>query len=556
MIKSRNSESTKVFRLGKISISTWLIYLISLITIVSIAGFLNVTTTVNADEVVLNPRIEIAPFEGTSGTDVFVRIFDFVPSRIVFVKLYLPTVITINVTTDTVGFAVATIKTDLAPAGQYIISADDGTNIITAYFKVLPTVKLNESGGYVGDLVTIQGNGFAAKKPISIYFDASKVTTSDTDDLGSFANAKFVIPQTTLGKHNIKTQDSEGNVIIQAYNINNKVIIDPLKGCVGDTINIYGSGFPGAISVVLYFDDKDIASVQTDAAGIFATKIIIPPCGDAAHKIKISDGLNPTFNDVTVMPAMTISQKEGFIGMSVSLSGTGFRIGNALNATYDTNKLNGSTVDQNGNFTFSFNIPKSKAGEHIVTVTDGVNTKTAKFSVESTPPLAPNLVLPAEGGRLTKDIRFQWEAVTDPSGVVYFLEISDDTRFTEPLISQSNLNQTYFNVPDNQKILPGKTEPYYWRVKAVDEASNVSQWSVIGTFYKGYTVGTIMSGMPGWTKFALIGLGLILFVFLIIFIWRSIRKVRYIDESYDDEYSDMDNDTEWEQNANTDKYLN
>jgi hypothetical protein len=87
-------------------------------------------------------------------------------------------------------------------------------------------------------------------------------------------------------------------------------------------------------------------------------------------------------------------------------------------------------------------------------------------------------------------------------------------------------------------MLTGRERPYYWRVKAVDLASNESGWSTVQSFYKGHTFFTIMSNMPDWVKFTLIGLGLLLFSFMFFWIGHTIRKLRNIDEDIEDEEED------------------
>jgi len=270
----------------------------------------------------------------------------------------------------------------------------------------------------------------------------------------------------------------------------------------------------------------------------------------------MTDGLNPVITDITVVPALIISQDNGWVGMGVTLNGTGFRSNNALLAVYDNTKLSGSTIDQKGSFTFTFNVPKSKAGLHNIQVTDGINNRTASFTVESTPPPAPGLLVPAEGDRFTKDARFFWETVSDPSGVTYVIEVADDARFSRPIISQAGMAQTYLDVPDSAKTLPGKSDLYYWRVKAVDGASNIGAWSVTGSFYKGVTVESVMADMPAWTKFALIGIGLLLFVFMVVFIRRNIMRVRYSDEADGEEYQDDEYYSDWQQSSSNNRYDN
>jgi hypothetical protein len=542
---------------NKFKLPVFIVLSILMCAIIISTCFLMVPKAVSADPEEL-PRIEITPFEGSIGTTVYIRIFDYTPENVVFVKFGNQVITTITVETDVNGFAVASFILDLTPAGTFPIYVDDGIYEDYGYFNVLPSVNTDELGGAVGDIVTIDGYGFSAEKPISIYFDSTKISTSDTDELGTFSNARFSIPATPLGKHVIKVQDSEGYTVSYDYNVTQKMIVEPYSVCVNNKVNISGMGFPAITNLVVFFDGEDISAMTTDAYGVFSTNITVPPCGDGIHTIKVSDGVNPAFGDVIVNPNVHISDSSGYIGMQLTITGTGFRIGNNLNATYDETRLNGTTVDDLGNFVFSFNVPRSISGSHTITVTDGVNTKSMIFNVESTPPLAPNLELPVDGTRFTNEIRFQWEAVTDPSGVFYVIEIANDARFTQPTISQGNLEQTYYDLPDDPKITPGRSEPYFWRVRAIDYASNQGNWSVVGTFYKGYTVGSIMSDMPGWTKFILIALGLVLFIFLILFIWKSVRRVSEVEYSEDDTYSELESeyDNDWEEMPNPNKRLN
>ena len=507
-------------------------------------------------------NITISTATGTVGSTVLVRVTNapgteswvsFRPDPAKMPEPRPPTV-TLNITV-TGGVGSEEFDIGITPAGYYLFKADFCDTQVP--FTVTPSVTLNQAGGLIGDIVEVWGNGFAAAKPVTIYLDDVKMTTSDTDDFGSFPNAKFTFPPSASGKHTILVKDSEKNSVKTTYTINPRVVLNPVSGSVGDTIQASAAGFPAVSNVILSYDGVDLATVPTDARGSVLTTFKIPPCGDALHKVKLTDGLNPVITGVTVVPAMTISQNTGYVGQSVTMNGTGFRIGNALAATYDTVNLSGSTVAQDGSFSYTFKIPKSMAGPHNINVSDGINNRSAAFTMESTPPPAPGLVAPSEGTRFTKDARFLWEGVTDPSGVTYTIEIADDSRFSQPVISQGNLSQTYLDVPDAAKTLPGKSDGYYWRVKAVDGASNVGGWSVIGSFYKGVTVESVMSDMPAWTKFTLVGVGLLLFVFMVIFIRRNIMRVRYSDDDEaEEEYSDDEYGGELESGNKSRGYLN
>jgi hypothetical protein len=450
------------------------------------------------------------------------------------------------------------MKIDQMPGGRYTVTADDGVNVKSTQFKVIPQTSMSQVGGNVGDIISVSGNGFAASKPINVYFDDVKITTADSDILGTFQNARFSVPPSPYGKHIVKIQDSEGTSSSMSYMVNPKTVINPLNATVTDNIALTGTGFAAATNITVYFDGKESSMVQSDKYGAFNATFKVPPCSDGIHKIKASDGINVAMNEITISPVLTISKDSGFINMQVNLTGYGFRAGNSLSAMYDSTKINGSTVDENGNVTLAVNIPKSKAGAHTITVNDGVNTKKVGFTVESTPPPVPNLLLPTEGSRITKDVDFKWDAVTDPSGVCYTLQISDDARFARIILTEANILLPGFAMPDEKKILLSRSEPFFWRIKAIDNAGNESNWSVTGSFYKGYTVNTIISDMPAWTKFALIALGVVLFVFLVLFIWKNIKRISAMkyEEQEAEYYGDAEYDTNWEGKSKSKEWSN
>jgi hypothetical protein len=493
-----------------------------------------------------NPSVEVLPSQGTVGTAVYVKIINYQASKQVIVtfgtgttigtgtSVGTKTYVATKTTTDASGYGVADFNIDIFPAGRYTIMADDGVNTITTGFKLIPSISLGDTvAGYVGDVVSVNGNGFAAKKLIYLGVDDLKLVTGETDEKGQCSNMRMVIPPCSRGNHNIKLQDSENNVATAVYNVRQQVSIMPSSAAVGDNVTIIGTGFQGVADITAYFDDKDVSVVQTGTDGGFATSIKIPACGDGVHKIKVDDRTNKTFSDIKVSSNMTINPEIGFIGMQVGLQGSGFRPGFPVNVTYDNVKMEATTVQAQGSFTHSFKIPVSRAGPHSVTATDGINTQKVIFTVESTPPLAPTTQLPADGDRQIKDIHFEWGTVNDPSGVTYTFEVADDPKFTNVIMSQSNIGANYIDITEDSKMLPGKEKPYYWRVKAVDRASNEGQWSLVSSFYKGHTFMTIIGNMPEWVKWVLVALGLALFGFMFFWIGHTIKKLRRLDE--DDE---------------------
>jgi hypothetical protein len=96
---------------------------------------------------------------------------------------------------------------------------------------------------------------------------------------------------------------------------------------------------------------------------------------------------------------------------------------------------------------------------------------------DTTPPPIPILLSPANGSQVsTLRPTLDWSDVTDPSGVVYELQVDDDYNFSSPIISNTFDSSEYTST----ELVPNIT--YYWRVRAVDGVDNTSSWSSVYKF--------------------------------------------------------------------------
>jgi hypothetical protein len=457
-----------------------------------------------------------------------------------------------NATTDDSGYAITSFTVDLIPGGRYVVMADDGVNSKTAYFRVTPKIKLEQTSGFVGDEVVISGNGFAAEKPVSVYMDEVRMETGDSDVDGQLANLRFVVPSCPMGNHDLKVEDSDGNYTTTTYNIRQNMAVTPSIAQVGNDVTISGTGFQNK-DVTIYFDDEDVTVIRPASDGSFAVKIAVPPCGDGVHKIKADDGVNRSYFDLTVTPSLIITPDNGNIGTQVSAQGFGFRPGLPVTALYDNIELEATIINSVGSFTFSFQVPKSKSGSHTIVISDSINSLTSAFTVESTPPVAPTLVSPLDSAKITEDIHFEWNPVSDPSGIVYSFELADDAQFSNIIVAEYNMAAPFYDLYDNGELLISREAPYYWRVMAIDGASNTSSWSSIGTFYKAITVNSIVTNMPAWTKYVLLFLGVVLVGFMLFLFSRALKRIRRTDEEEMEEEYLSEEDTEWSYESEPDE---
>ena len=283
------------------------------------------------------------------------------------------------------------------------------------------------------------------------------------------------------------------------------------------------------------FNNNFIQSAQTDTLGSFYIPAFeIPDLGLAqgSYYIEAEDEdqnlaiaaftlntITPTTTPPTTTPPTTtppdetdlsISASGHTIGSLIGIGGSGFTPNGTAIIKYDGVEVATTTIEPNGSFLITFQAPPSAGGDHIIAVTDGVNTSQVTYTVETTPPSPPPPLLPKLGAKVNSPINFEWENVADDSPpVTYTLQVSVDSSFgaTSIVIEKTGLEVSEYTFTEQEELaLAGKETPYYWRIKAVDAASNESAWSGLGEFYI-----TPPFSFPTWAIIVLSILGALIF---------------------------------------------
>jgi len=198
------------------------------------------------------------------------------------------------------------------------------------------------------------------------------------------------------------------------------------------------------------------------------------------------------------------------------MSGNGFGSSQVITIKYDAAQVaTGVATNAKGSFTSSFRAPKSSGGDHAVTATDAAaNSASTTFTMESTPPTTPTPLSPEPGSRIgfigETTVTFDWSDITDPSGVSYILEISQEAAFSTILLRKEGLTQSQYALTDAEALDSGD---YYWRMKAVDGAQNASDWTAAQVFHIG--------AMSLWLFVTIAVLAVVL---IVVIVWR-IKKV-------------------------------
>ena len=461
--------------------------------------------------------ISVSPTSGPTTTSLTVSGTGFTAGNTVLV--YFPDTTTWKtnaVVTGACTFSAPSFTVGEYPAGSKTVWVNAGGTWYSSPFVVTPDISLNPTTDYVDQEVVISGTGFAASKNVTVTFYTSvtgyvTAGTASTNANGSFSSATFTVPESYRGSHTVKAVDGSSNSDTASFTTKQSIAISPTSGAVGDEVTVTGTGFGANKYMNITYAGGAITispPPKTGANGSFSAKFNVPSCVNGTYEVKAKEGTTTyvgTANFV-VSAGASLSKTTGNVGTSLTVTGTGFVVNATVTVTYDGVQVATTTVSAGGTFSAFFNVPVSTGGNHTITVTDNAgNTETLTFTMESTPPSTPTPLLPEMGVKTKSQTEFDWEDVTDPSPpVTYTLQIATDADFTatSTVLTKEDITTSAYTLTKEEKLESTKEEaPYYWRIKAIDGASNESGWSGAGTFYvSGFSFG-------GWFKYVLYVLG-------------------------------------------------
>jgi hypothetical protein len=338
--------------------------------------------------------------------------------------------------------------------------------------------------------------------------------------------ASFTIPEAAYGTNFVQFLRSwrPENPYGFSFSVVPDITVTPSTCTPHSTVTVKGTGFPAKNQEIsVSFDGKDTKmDITASDLGSFTGQFTVPDTMAGNHQFQATVG-NFSVGDLTanlqVGPIISLDPAHPDLGTEVTLTGEGFAAKSAVSIKYDDIAVSNSpTSDDTGNFTEKFVVPNSSADTHVITATDRAgNVATFGLPLESTPPPAPNPVSPVDerfGWFGSQPVIFNWTPVSDPSGITYTLEVDKSLGFF-PLAP--GMRKTDLTKPNTIMTLEPGT--YYWRVKAVDGAGNVSPWSLSPyPFQVGFFSGLYLA----------VGA----FIFLIIFIFIVRAFFRRVGEYY------------------------
>jgi hypothetical protein len=410
--------------------------------------------------------------------------------------------------------------------------------IALADFNVFPgEIELTPGAGTVDSEFTISGQGLRPDQRITIEYDAKEVSIiggdTRTDGDGEF-RSNIVVPEVPAGEYTITAIDESGNRPETEFEVTPQIALNPASQDVDKSVEVRGTGFAARERVTVTLDGSEVVTtpvtLHTNRFGSLGGNFIIPPrpayTDGSLVKIQVRDESNnvaeaelailPIPATISLSPA-TSPVLPGYVGMELTVSGIWFVPGATIDITYgDGETVPVATTEalDSRNFSAIFMVPPSVPGSHEVGASDGTNSVSAVFTMESERPLTPVLLSPTAAAVIEAGTTFDWENVSDPSGITYVLQVAADSDFVAIVLGKTELADSEY-IPNGEERLKlvKKEAPYHWRVKAVDGTFSESYWTVPSPFYIGSPQG---ASLPGWMKYLWIGVGCGLAAFFII----------------------------------------
>lgn len=376
--------------------------------------------------------------------------------------------------------------------------------------------------GPAGTVVDISGENFAEDEELTIEYDGDEIgIESGDEDTGSRGNFEctIIIPLSTAGDHTVTIRDESLTEVEETFTVEPEMSFSPTQAPPGDTVEVSGTGYGEKVDVDITLGTGAVATKETDRDGNFTVSFIVPELDEDTYALvaEDEDGNDDEGSFIveigieTTISPVTSSASPGYVGQSVTVSGTGFLANSTVTITYATTPTTVATTtsDAEGAFTATFDIPASEPGAHTITASDGTNSLNVPFYMETQAPEIPQPLLPQDGAKTESMTLFDWEAVTDDSGVTYGLQIATDEEFTASamVLEKTGLTESEYTLTKEEALESRSAEePYYWRMRAVDGVGNASQWTGVGEFSVGFT-------WPDWIIHLWWGLGVLGAVF-------------------------------------------
>ncbi len=474
------------------------------------------------------PAISIHPKSGAPGTKVVLtgsNFSSYIGDRlsIFFNNTEIPR-IAVSVPTSGSFELVFEVPEKTEPGEAPIsIRGESGESLAEEMFTVpAPELILSTWGGEAATKLEVMARGFQVGKAVDFSYYFGEVTvhigSQVAQDTGE-CSEEFIIPESPRGKHSISASNVVGQRADAIFAIIPSITIEPSSAAVGDTVMVRGTGFTADDDISVNLFNNAVAQAKASVSGSFTVDFIVPVMKAGKYLIAVEDvNREVKWAELTITSRIGLNKNLGEVGAKLTVSGTGFEIRSVVTIKYDTEELSTVKTNDMGAFTENITVPISAPGAHVITATDGYNLRQAVYTIESEAPAAPEPLLPREHAAVSSPFVLDWEGVYDISQpLIYFVQIARTPDFRRPILEKSDLIASQLTIGNGDTLLPSRRGTYYyWRVRAVDGASNVGEWSTVTAFRV-----KPASPLPSWLRNVLIGVAALIVIIFGYRIWKG-----------------------------------
>jgi hypothetical protein len=239
------------------------------------------------------------------------------------------------------GFTANFTVPNIAPRGEYTITAQDAGGAGTAVFNVIQSITVTLPAGKTkvgpGDVITISGQNFS---PGTVTFKLDGVAipgvTGTANAAGVLGDVSYTVPAIRGGAHTITVVGADLAESSGTFTVEPKISVTTAggsaSGTVGSQATVSGSGFAATSAVTITIGTTSVGTATTDSNGVFtAASITIPSVAGGNFTITARDAANNSATaPFTVTPRMSVTPTTGVYEDTITASGSGFLPGREL----------------------------------------------------------------------------------------------------------------------------------------------------------------------------------------------------------------------------------
>ncbi|MBI4777744.1 hypothetical protein HY792_02315, partial [Candidatus Desantisbacteria bacterium] len=260
-----------------------------------------------------------------------------------------------------------TINTQSNGTTSITVRGDGSGQSITNVFCIEPHItSVNPGFGFVGEWVTITGDGFGVSETIKVDFGiTSSIVLVSTSDKGTFT-AAFTVDTQGYGTTSVVAVGGTSGVsewdefVIKARIAN----VSPGQGTVGTTVTVEGNGYKATESVEISFGNHStITTAAVNGSGAFTAVFTVDTQSydnTTITAIGTGSGASSSGNFKILPEVPWISPTIGTVGTIVTVLGTGYAASEWITIDFGTSiplvTSNAGITSANGSFSINFTV--------------------------------------------------------------------------------------------------------------------------------------------------------------------------------------------------------